>query len=1007
MRDSMTSDAPRTPSPLFRPALLSAVTALVIVLTGLLILRAWVWPQLDRWREQVQWLAGAALGRSVQIEHLTGVWNGLAPAIDIRGLRIDTPDGTVGLSAVSVRGVVSPAALWSGELRFSSLVIEGPVVHLRRHADGTVTVAGWRLESAEGDESPGLDWLLRQGRIRLDSGRIEIMDLLGRWPADRHVDVTARLERQAGGHRVQLRLGPADPPAKGNDSPFMLTLNASWDQPLWSRPADVRSWSGQAHLGLKGMALEPLAQDLPRWLGLKNAAIPATQGRAALQIWSGFTRGRSPVLVMQAELDGLRARPLAGLRLTTPPLDLRAMLALSLLGPTRDGMARQARVDQISLSDGQGLKLNGEGQLQWPASGSVWAGADASIELAPIEMQDLEPALRRLGAAFGLLPVPQDLRLAGRLEALHLRGAAGAAKSHAEDASAVSIEARFSGLAMALGQQGPDRPSSGVSGLSGKITWHPGTAKMVLDAGPLELSLPQVWSEPTLRLTRAQGEFALKSQPAKNPSAPPIWTFESPELRFATEDLNGTARLRWVSASAAAQGSGQIQLQASIDRVAAARISRYLPVLVGPETRRWIARAVQAGSVEKIEAVVQGDLTHFPFRDPAQGVFRMSGRLREVGLDYAPGWPALQGLEGMLVFERGGFEVQEARARIHGVTLGALRAGLADYREGLLSIEGQGEGQAQTMLDFIDRSPLSRTISTFTRDLKIQDLASIDLALQIPLDHPEDTRVRGGVTLNGNDLILDSTLPPFQSVRGRVAFTESDLALRNLRATFLGGPLEVNTVPGNGSTGSLRIEAAGRIETSAIRALLDTPLTQALEGSVPYHAEIDVDRRASTLLLRSDLKGLASSLPVPLNKQADRALAFEVRSRPLPAPGPHARPPGDRVEVRLGSDMQLALERRRDAATDRLKVQRAGFGMGVSPVLRDAGMTVSMQTDQFDFDAWGALLARTDLEALQRSGGAQALPGFTLVPDWVSVVADTLRIGGQTLNEVVIGASRQ
>ncbi|MEY4863624.1 MAG: hypothetical protein RLZ51_1719, partial [Pseudomonadota bacterium] len=127
--------------------------------------------------------------------------------------------------------------------------------------------------------------------------------------------------------------------------------------------------SGQAYLGLTGVALEPLLQDLPRWLGLQNAAMPPAQGQGGLQIWSGFTRGRNPVVVMQAALEGVRAPSLGGRRSTSLPIDLRAMVALSMEESPRDGLARRARVDQISLSDGQGLKLTGTGQLQWPASG--------------------------------------------------------------------------------------------------------------------------------------------------------------------------------------------------------------------------------------------------------------------------------------------------------------------------------------------------------------------------------------------------------------------------------------------------------------------------------------------------------------------------------------------------------------------------------------------------------------------------------------------------------------
>ncbi|MFN5883135.1 MAG: YhdP family protein, partial [Burkholderiales bacterium] len=516
------------------------------------------------------------------------------------------------------------------------------------------------------------------------------------------------------------------------------------------------------------------------------------------------------------------------------------------------------------------------------------------------------------------------------------------------------------------------------------------------------LNLPGVWAEPTLRLTRLKGVFSAHGLEASVAGGPRRWTIESSGLEFATEDFSGAARLKWASLPGS---PGQLQLNASIDRVAANRVIRYLPNLVGPITRGWVQQSIRSGTVEKIEMLVQGDLARFPFREPASGQFRVSGRMRDVALDYGPGWPGLEGLEGLLVFERVGFEVPAASGRIQGIALRTLKARMADFREGVLSVEGQGDGPAQALLEFIDRSPLASSISTFTRDLRVKGAAEMALSLQVPVFDPAATRVKGHVELAGNDLVLDSTLPPFEGVQGRIEFTESGLTLKDVKAQFLGGPLSVNATPG--AAGQLRIDAQGRLQVSAIQALLDNALTQSLSGSVPYRAEINVDRRASNLRLRSDLFGLVSNLPAPLSKSEAQRLALEVRSQPLAAVRPNERPPGDRVDVKLGPDMHLALERRRDPATDRLRVQRAGFGLGSAPVLRESGLSVAMSTESFDFDAWWALLARTDLDAIRRNASEQALPGVTLVPDWVSVVADSIRIGGQTLNAVVIGASRQ
>lgn len=1023
MRDSMTSDAAPSdlPSPqprtrpfrsVLRPALISAAFALSVVALALLILRAWVWPQLDRWREPVQALVSKTLGRPVQIGQITGAWSGAAPVLVVRDLRIEAPDGAAGLTAVSLRGVLSPAALWTGELRFSSLVIEQPRIQITRNAQGEIALAGWPLARSSQGPSDALDWVLRQGRIQVASGQLELQDGQGQWPDLPALPLALRIAAGPEGHELDVQAGRTEP-----EDAVRLILKARWQQPLWSRPSDLASWTGLAHIDGHGIDWAVLVRQVPRLQALLPPAGVAPNARIALQAWAGFERGRDLRSFARAEMiradaagraDAPAARPAMGQTNLGPAAGL-SVVATAVIAPlSRQSEASgwSGRIARITLADDQSLNLAGTGGLTLtPPVRSDQPGrrVELSLALEPLELQSVGVFLGRLKQVSGLNLWPEDLRIKGRLEQLRFRSD----PSDAEGEPWIEARVTQAGLAFRPSTPGAEAgavsvPPAGLSGLSGELRWRPGDAQVQIDAGPLELTLPGVWAEPILRLNRLKGAIAVHALNEPSAKQGRRWTIESPGLEFATDDFSGAARLKWASATGS---PGQLQLDARIDRVAANRVARYLPLVVGSATRSWVQQGIRSGTVEKIEVLLQGDLARFPFRESGQGKFRVSGRMREVGLDYAPGWPGLEGLEGQLIFERAGFEVTAASARIQGVALRTLRARMNDFREGLLSVEGQGDGPAQALLDFIDRSPLASSISTFTRDLRVQSAAEMGLALQIPIFDPEATRVRGHVLLAGNDLILDSTLPPFEGVQGRIEFTESGLTLRSIKAQFLGGPLSVNATPG--AAGQLRIEAQGRLQVAAVQSLLDNALTQSLSGSLPYRAEINVDRRASSLRLRSDLTGLASSLPAPLSKSASQPLVLEVRSQPLAPARPNERPPGDRVDVMLGRDMHLALERRRDPSNDRLRVQRAGFGMGNPPILRDRGFSVAMRTESFDFDAWRVLLARTDLDAMRSTTSDNPLPGFTLVPDWVSVVADSIRIGGQTLNAVVIGASRQ
>ena len=126
------------------------------------------------------------------------------------------------------------------------------------------------------------------------------------------------------------------------------------------------------------------------------------------------------------------------------------------------------------------------------------------------------------------------------------------------------------------------------------------------------------------------------------------------------------------------------------------------------------------------------------------------------------------------------------------MALSAVSAVIDDLAEPLLRIEGQAAGAAQDMLRFVNDSPVSERIDRFAADTVAGGTAALELALQLPLREPQASRVQGTVRLAGNPVALDPALPRLEGVTGRIAFTESSLALHDLRAGFLGGSVRIS-----------------------------------------------------------------------------------------------------------------------------------------------------------------------------------------------------------------------
>ena len=335
----------------------------------------------------------------------------------------------------------------------------------------------------------------------------------------------------------------------------------------------------------------------------------------------------------------------------------------------------------------------------------------------------------------------------------------------------------------------------------------------------------------------------------------------------------------------------------------------------------------------------------------------------------------------------------------------------------------------------------------------------MQLRLGIPLGDPENLKVAGTVQFLGNQLRLDSTMPVLEDVRGSLEFTEKAFALRGISAGFLGGQLRIEGETPEPGRFSLRGE--GQISAQGIRAVADNALTRAFDGTTGYRVRIDLRRRASEVLIESDLVGLSSTLPAPLKKAAQASWPLKVRTTPEYPQDPEARPRRDQVRVELRQDLRLVLERDRDPKTQRLEIRRGALALNAEPVIQGPGLAVMLDTDDVDVDAWTAVLSRKEAAATTAAaariatapttataataataaaaGQAPAKPGaappaapkpgarqpeppvpsassapsvsepapdFSLSPAFVSVMAKTVRIQDKLLHDVVFGASR-
>lgn len=970
--------------------------ALCAVFATYLLVRHVAWPRLDTWRPWLVAQVERQLGVPVSIGALHPEWEGLHPSLRIDRLRIDGPDGQPRLEVGSAYARVSWRSLAIGHLRFAALRLDAPRLVVERLAPGRIAVAGFELSGDGPSDGRGLDWLLTQGELAAGDATVRLVDRTGEVPPLTVDGMTLSL--RSVGRRHQAAASATRP---GDAADTVAVVAEVYRAPL-ARPSDWQRWTGEAHVSGQGVELARVASLARAFGALLPEPVDAAEGRLDALGWLRFDAGA----VVDATLKARATH--AATRLPEGRLAFDALAVEARTERQRDG-GLVVRLTGLSAVDAQGFALaaDGDAELALDASRSLRSARlrlqafDAGAALQAARRLPLPAAARERLAGIGLAGQVRDLTLRwvhpdGRVpEARRPADRIAEAERAARDAPRFELAAAFERLGVQFGERPDGRRLPAFGNLSGSVRATDRDGTLSLSGRQATVVLPGWLDEPSIPFDRLSGDATWTWDTATH-----VLRVDAPKVDFSNADGRGTLSAKWRNGG---DGPGILELVARVERAELRRVPRYLPSRLPPQVLEWVAHSVLAGSVEDVQLEIRGDLWHFPFRDPAEGRFRLTGRFRDATLVYAPGWPRIEHGTGDVRFEGVGFEVRAQSGVSEGVRLADVLARLPDYHDAILTIDGRAAGAAKDMLAFVNASPLVTNVSTFTRDLRVAGDAKLGMRLEVPLHDLASIKAAGTVDFPGNEVALDSTLPPFGGVTGRLEFTERGIALPELRGTLLGGPIRVEGRPAG--DGRMRIDATGSIDAAGMRTLVDNPLTRKLSGRTDYRASVDVDRRASTLRIESDLVGMASDLPAPFAKLAGQSWPLRVVSRPLAPSGPSARPPGDRLEIRLRDDIALALERERDPSSERLLVRRAGFALDAEPALREGGLSVIVRTRAIDLDAWRSVIDDGELERLERSAKGMAV-GISLVPDLVSVVADDLRIAGRDLHEVVVGASR-
>jgi len=898
-------------------AITTIVAAVLLTLVRVLL------PYVGEYHSEIQTWLHASLEQSVSFDRVEAQWKGLGPSFTFKNIYFRdkvTGQTLVNLDEASV-SIDIPASLFSNQLQLGGLTVVGAGLSILKRSDGRFEIDGFgglgQGTASSEDRSPLLDWLFAQEKLALEGSTLMWRDENQPGQALRFFGVNLQLRNDGEHHQFD---GFASMPSDiGKRFIFAVDLNGD--------VLTTKAWTAQAYVSGVGLQLGELLSWFPM------AGVSAEKGIADISLWSDWEQGE-----LQS-IDG--------------DISLRGTLLVK--NEEKENGPLPEFLDTLSGRfvlhrdvKGWGLAIDNFRLGRW---GDVWpAGAIKLKTSRQKDNQQIEFSADyvRIDDIVALLqisdfPVPalRDV-LTGMQPSGVIRQAQIRYKKESD-----STEYSVSGDVEDISVQ-PWKKIPGISGLDGFVVANQDAGVLDIDGHDVNVDLRPLFRDDH-HLNRLRGRLLWQHDDAG-------WLLSARDIDLNNSDINLRAD---VDVELPADGrspylkiaSGFMGKPGSVSST-----SRYLPVgIMRPSVVKWLDQAIVGGTVSNGGFVFQGRLKRFPF-DLGDGKFEVRFALRDGILNYLPEWPRLEELETEVVFAGRGMVVNGVSGKILGSDILATQASIENLRAkpAILKINGKATGTTGDALGYIANSPLKKRFGSYLSNAEAQGRSALNLSLTIPLNR-SGVDLTGTLLLDESELLIANKTVDITQLDGEIHFTENSLAAEGISGKVLGLPASFSIATlGEGKAAHTQISANGASDVVAITKLLKVPLFDHFEGDIDWQAALLVpgkdSRLGADLKITSNLVGLDTRLPAPLNKTVNEAMPLDVvMTFPLKPERP----------VRLKVDGLLSAVLGFD---ENLKLQRGEIVLGEGGVkeLPGKGLWLTGSSPVFSLSKWMPFLEQDD-----------------------------------------------
>lgn len=980
---------------------------LILCLSTLILgFRYLLLPVVIHYKSDLEGLLSARLGQQVSIGEMQTAWHGLSPSARLINIELRNELGQVVLVLPSVFASLSWSSIPAFEPRLGRLTIDGAKLEAMRDKQGRIYVAGIPLVASQGD-SAGLAWLLRQGDIQVKNTEFKWIDQQASQQVVHIKSLQVRLKNLVNFHRVGLQ-GDVHVYDESNHRSMPLQVQLRFFSPLFGySKAHMQAWRGEAYLQTHNFSLQTLAKinsglALPDWL--KNA-----QGQ--FQVWLGFNQAQmeqatvdlnmASVEIENPQSGALHLKDLQGRLVYEQDPDKGLKISANHLRVSLDDLTQQKSDQSLEVLGPLQARLH---LKQWPN----WQAASGELELEKVDLSKLSSLMKKIPLSGQFNQLVHTVNIQGQLPYLSLNW-----NSALNWQDNFNLTAKFTDISTQSGLLPNGWHFPGLAGLSGQIKGNASAGFWQLQSGAGFVELPNLLKFNRIEFSDLQTQGGWRREPLQGQQGTKvIWD------RFAVRQGHASVNMLGSLHFLDGKPLPVVKLTGQLDGWSLQSIPNFLPVTLNSETNQWLRRGLQAGVVQKGRWVLQGDLEHFPFLQPKQGVFQITGQLHQADVLFDSAWPNIRGVMGDARFVNGELTVVVNKAQTLKNVLSdvVVKLPILNNQSPVLTVTGNAQGALQDFFSYIQSSPLNRLFGGAFSESKATGNAKLKLALQIPIAQPEKSQVKGQLLFIDNDVSLISAIPAIQKLRGELEFSQTGFSIENLTGQTLGGAVRIDTQLKPDK--SLLLHVEGQATAAGLKRYLSLPNALKISGQTRYgvHIRFKPNMSMADLNIESQLLGLGVDLPLPFAKSATTAWPMDIRMLPT-----QFNKQGEilrdeiRVQINTGTSQFLSARLERDRTLEQPKILRAAVSVGESLVMPDAGFKLALRVGRLDLDAWQRLdflsgpnsnlnsNLNADGEVLAEGLHAKNLP---LLPDQILIKSDQLVLGDKTINNLKLNAKR-